>query len=334
MDQDDLHQTLATRVRQALGWLMNTASKHNTTNDTAAAVLANNVSDQLNATAASTGQEAAQFIDLDAIIISAQVVVSACLIIWLGAHGALRRPPSAAPSKGKSKKDSAKDDRFVEGFVASDAIMFPVLAGVVLVGLYYILKWLQDPDLVNKILRTYMSVMSTASLAKVCTDALQLLITLVFPKYWRDSSGQIWEVDPKERRHVHYEPGKTGAHSDPAAAVVSPFPGFLGKVVPARLVGVGWDARHLLTEQWTIRLAARGIGRLETKLRLSDVLGALLGVLITAIYYATNSPILSNFMGAALCYSSFSLLSPTSFTIGSLVLWGLFVYDIVMVFYT
>src|SRR5665213_2155979 len=43
------------------------------------------------------------FADWDVVLLASQVLFSAVAIIWLGAHGALRRPPSASPSKGTSK---------------------------------------------------------------------------------------------------------------------------------------------------------------------------------------------------------------------------------------
>lgn len=51
-------------------------------------------------------------------------------------------------------------------------------------------------------------------------------------------------------------------------------------------------------------------------------------------YFMTGWVWLSNILGAAFCYAAFTMISPTSFLIGTMVLAGLFVYDIVMVFYT
>jgi len=43
---------------------------------------------------------------------------------------------------------------------------------------------------------------------------------------------------------------------------------------------------------------------------------------------------LTNLMGFGFCYGTLQIMSPTKFWTGSLVLGGLFIYDIVMVFYT
>src|SRR5689334_807902 len=121
-----------------------------------------------------TLEELLSRIDRDLVIVQLQMVLSAMAIIYIGAHGALRRPPSAAPRvprarDGKPKTLNAaaarkEEERFAEGFQASDAIVFPILAAVALIGLYYLLHWLDDPDILSKFMRYYFSVASLASL--------------------------------------------------------------------------------------------------------------------------------------------------------------------------
>ncbi|KAJ3503375.1 hypothetical protein NM208_g16528 [Fusarium decemcellulare] len=91
--------------------------------------------------------------DLDFLLLELKLVFSAIGIIYLGAHAALRRPPSAAPAKKKPGDKHEGDERFAQGLEPSDAIMFPLMAAFVLVGLYYLIQWLQDPNILNKILR-------------------------------------------------------------------------------------------------------------------------------------------------------------------------------------
>jgi minor histocompatibility antigen H13 len=64
------------------------------------------------------------------------------------------------------------------------------------------------------------------------------------------------------------------------------------------------------------------------------MIGFNVAVLATIAYFVKGLPWLSNVLGTAFSYSAFTLMSPTSFPIGTGVLVGLFVYDIVMVFYT
>jgi minor histocompatibility antigen H13 len=64
-------------------------------------------------------------------------------------------------------------------------------------------------------------------------------------------------------------------------------------------------------------------------------LGYIIGI-ATIILYNASGPIwwLTNIMGLGFAYGSIQLMSPTTFWTGSLVLMAMFIYDIVMVFYT
>lgn len=273
------------------------------------------------------------FAHWDFLLLTTQITVSAMTIIWLGANSSLRRPPSAAPAdKGKGKK-RAKEDNFSEGFAASDAIMFPLLAGTVLVGLYYLIKWLQDPDILNKILRGYMSIMSVASLGKLTADALHLLTTLVFPSVWSDRTEKTYEIDTLRRKQILLGPG--GTDDTVVNDKRTPFPGRLsGASFSENTNRALWEIRHLLVEEWTVRTALHGVGSGHVHIKLNDLLGFVIALMATMAYYMTGWVWLSNILGSAFCYAAFTLMSPTSFRIGTMVLAGLFVYDIVMVFYT
>ncbi|KAK1758706.1 signal peptide peptidase-domain-containing protein [Echria macrotheca] len=259
----------------------------------------------------------------DFLILEAKVILSALSIIWLAAHASLRRPPSAAPSKKKGK--DVKDIQFTEGLVASDAIMFPVMAAIVLVGLYYLMEYLQDPDVLNKILRVYISIIAIAGMGRLAADALNILTSIVFPDMWVDRQGRLHTIGPKDESN--------GAEVTVPAR--SPFPGVFGRYhLSDRLVEMAWEVRHLFTEEWTARFAVHGLVFVKFNLRLNSLLGILIAILVSIAYHVMDWHILANLIGSAITYSSFSLLFPTSFAIGSMVLWGLFVYDIVMVFYT
>jgi len=262
-----------------------------------------------------------------------QVIFVALAIIWLGAHGSLRRPPSAAPPKPKADgKRQPKEDSFAEGFTASDAIMLPIMSGTVLIGLYYLIEWLQDPDILNQILRLYMSTVSVASLGRLAADALNILTSLVFPSTWADRKGRVYHIDDKRRCQLTLD--DTGREIV-AEGKTTPFPSFLsGLRLSDSSRHMAWELRHLLTEQWTFRVAAHGIFSLKFRLKFNTMLGVFMALSTSIAYHFTSWHVVSNLLGSALCYSAFSILSPTSFAIGTMVLWGLFFYDIVMVFYT
>lgn len=281
---------------------------------------------------------------MDFMAIEMQMILSAILIIWVGAHASLRRPPSAAPpakkrgKKGKGDADEKDDeDNFVGGFEAMDAIKFPIIAATMLIGLYYLIKWLQDPAILNKILRLYMAVTGFASTGIFFGDFLQLSLDFVFPGYWVDGRGRLYKVEQRSRSQKLL---LTGPEQDTVETQVdpgkrTPFPSFLSKIpIPSRMTNFLYSIRHLTREDWTLELSMFGLGKETMPFRATNLTGILLGIAVQCLYLYTSSNMLANIIGLAVCYMAFQYVSVTSFAIGSSVLAGLFIYDIVMVFYT
>ncbi|KAI1755669.1 signal peptide peptidase-domain-containing protein [Xylaria castorea] len=273
----------------------------------------------------------------DLLVLESRIVFIALACIYIGSHGAIRRPPSAKlpkPSKdGENKEAENRDDQYVQGLLPSDAIMFPILAGTVLVGLYYLIKWLEDPDILNKILKAYFSVMSLASLGKLFADGLQFLTSFVFPTVWIGSNGKVYHIDSEKRGQWYTNDSTDNRVWDDKK--VSPLPGpFSGVKFSDTTTKLLWEIRHLFLEEWTVRLVAHGIINEKVKVKFNDMFGFVLAIGANVFYYTTDSIFISNVMGYAFSYAGIILMSPTTFFTGSSVLFGLFFYDIVMVFYT
>jgi minor histocompatibility antigen H13 len=81
-------------------------------------------------------------------------------------------------------------------------------------------------------------------------------------------------------------------------------------------------------------LSAHGFGKEKATITFSHMMGFVLASVTAIVYFATSHTFLSNLLGYGMCYGSLQLLSPTNFLTGALLLSGLFIYDIVMVFYT
>ncbi|RFU73344.1 intramembrane protease [Trichoderma arundinaceum] len=294
--------------------------------------------DSLNITLNDTAS-AASFSVMDALqdwnflLLELKLISGAMGIIYLGAHASLRRPPSAAISKDK-KRRKQDDETFTQGLELSDAILFPIMAAIVLIGLYYLIQWLQDPAIINKILRSYMTTASMASLLTFYAHGIQVLASFVFPRFWRGRDGKLRRVDQAK---------KTVAVCDDAGNEIeslsnggaNPLPGPLGFLAPAAwLQKKAWNLRDLLTRHWILELYVHGMGKETARIKFAHMLALLMSVATAMAYFATSWPFLSNMLGYGMCYGSFLILSPTDFLTGSLVLWGLFFYDIFMVFYT
>ncbi|KAI0805418.1 signal peptide peptidase-domain-containing protein [Xylaria sp. FL0064] len=274
---------------------------------------------------------------MDLLVLETRIVFTALACIYIGSHGAIRRPPSAKLSKtgnkGKDDESERRDDQHVQGMLPSDAIMIPILAGTVLIGLYYLIKWLGDPDILNKILRVYFSIMSLASLGKLFADSLHFLTGFVFPTVWVGTGGRVYHIDSEKREHWYAKDGSEDRVWDDKK--VSPLPGpFSALKLSDTTNKLLWEIRHLLLEEWTVRLAIHGLINEKVEVKFNDILGFVLAIGANVFYYTTESVFLSNIMGYAFSYAGIIIMSPTTFATGSAVLYGLFFYDIVMVFYT
>lgn len=279
---------------------------------------------------------------MDFMSLEFQMVISAIFIIYVGAHASLRRPPSAAPPASKAKKhrkdgkpvDDHKE-HFAPGFEASDAILFPLIAGAVLIGLYYLIKWLQDPAILNTILRWYMSMTGVVGTGTFLGHGIQVLLGFVFPDHWVDGNGNVWSVDPQYcTQTVHAKGGELVSKDDPASKK-TPFPSYASSLpLSSRMRKALFMIRHLLTEDWSLQLNILGMGKETIPFKLTTLVGCVFGAVLQGWYLYTGNNALANFIGLAVCYMAFMYMSVTSFPIGSLVLAGLFVYDIIMVFYT
>ena len=273
--------------------------------------------------------------DVSFLMLELKLVASAIGIIYVGAHAALRRPPSAAPSKKRKpgQKSDEDEDVFQQGLELTDAIIFPIMAGVVLVGLYYLIQWLQDPDLLNKILRWYMSTMSVFSLLSLYYHAMELITSFVFPRYWSGSDGRLRMANQKDRNVVVCD--DVGNATEGPSASDNPYPGLLSLLAWSdKAKKAAWNFRDLLTRHWILKVYAHGVGEESNNIKFSHMLSLVAAVGTALIYSSMPSSVLANVLGYGLCYGSFMILSPTDLLIGTLVLVGLFFYDIVMVFYT
>ncbi|GAP92524.1 putative signal peptide peptidase [Rosellinia necatrix] len=272
----------------------------------------------------------------DLLTLEIRIVFTALACIYIGSHGALRRPPSArAPkaSKNGSKEGEEFYDQYMQGMLPSDAIMLPILAATVLIGFYYLIKWLESPDILNSILRVYFSIMSLASLGKLFADGLHLITGFIFPTVWVGKGGRIYHIDPEKRGQWYAKDATNDRAWDPD--MVTPLPGLFSRLKPSSTtITLLWEIRHLFSEEWTVRLAIHGIINETVKVNFNDMFGVVAAIGANALYYATDSTFLSNIMGYAFSYAGIIVMSPTTFATGSSVLFGLFFYDIVMVFYT
>lgn len=264
------------------------------------------------------------------------LVLSAIFPIYAGAHASLSRPSSAAkpPKRKKQANDGDGDEdededgeQKMEGLTPIDAIMLPVLAGCTLAGLYLIIKWLEDPAILNTILNWYFSIFGVLALAKLLTDAMGTIASVIFPSMY-SSKGEIWTIDGK----------RTRAEPSFAASELrdSPLPGRLSTIpLPKVVKTLLWTVRELPSQRLHIRFYLHKIAHGSFKIGPQGLLGFTIALAAQIYYNLVDKPWwLTNALGFSLAYNALQLLSPTTSWTGTLILGALFFYDIYFVFFT
>jgi len=266
------------------------------------------------------------------------LLLSALFPIFTGSYASLSRPSSAAKKEKKTKPGQEEDGPDeedeqplkMEGLSPSDAIMFPLLAGATLTGLYFLIKWLQDPALLNKILNWYFAGFSIFSVSRMVSDGLDVFHSFLFPHDYVQG-GVLYHVDAKRRRAVPR--GITnGSHLERS----SPLPGIFSRLpLPHRLNTLFWTLHILPTRKLTFKTSGSLAGNMKFPLGIHGIEGLIIGFSTVLYYNFVSKPwYLTNLMGFGFSYGALQLMSPTTFTTGTMLLSALLCYDFYMVFKT
>ncbi|KAH9253725.1 hypothetical protein BASA81_008343 [Batrachochytrium salamandrivorans] len=219
------------------------------------------------------------------------------LIVYLGSHRSLI-----------SSQTSGKDSK-MEYMQRKDAYMFPVMAGVTLVGLFCLFKFL-DKDLVNLCITVYISIVSVFVIGNEC-EPLIFALALKNPDPVLEIKHWYWE----EEVVATEEENKQETDNSWFFMVF----GF-----------------HLPTGWGTSNKKEKKFKRSSTTypIRQSLLASLLVGVIVTAWYVYTRHWVANNLIGAALSLQAIESLSLGTFQNGAYLLVFLFFYDIFFVFGT
>lgn len=261
------------------------------------------------------------------------LIASALFPIYTGAFSSLSRPSSAAKKvkekdkHGKDIETEEEEEQKMEGLSPTDALMFPLLAGAMLTGLYFLIKWLNDPALLNKILNWYFASFSVFSVSKLVSDGLDVLHSILFPHNYVDQ-GRLYSVDWKSRTAVS---SKTDGNIRS-----SPLPGIFSRLpLPAPIIDLLWALHTLPNRKLQFKAVIRKILYANLPLGIHGIEGLIVGLSTVLWYNFVSKPWwLTNLMGFGFAYGTLQLMSPTTFWTGTMILSGLFFYDIYFVFFT
>lgn len=258
------------------------------------------------------------------------VLFSAAFSIYTGAHASLSIPSSAAkPSKDEHGEDKQEEEsgQDMEGLSPSDAIIFPVLAGSTLAGLYFLIKWLDDLTLLNKILNWYFSVFGVLSVARLLSDSMVVITSYAFPTTYT-AGGETWQISSTDRKAICLTTDKKERRS--------PLPGpFSALSLPSKYALAFWSLREIFTGRVRARTYLRNLGDVSFRIGLQSLCGFSLAVAGVIYFNLVDKPWwLTNLLGLSFAYNALQMLSPTTFWTGTMILSTLFIYDIYFVFFT
>ena len=262
------------------------------------------------------------------------LIVSALFSIYIGAHASLSRPSSAAEPPKKTKKsadDGASDDseseQKMEGLSPTDVILFPLTAGITLIGLYYVMKYLEDPALLNKILNWLLALSGTFALNSLLKDSMSTVWSFIFPNTYQQAD-EIWKVDPKARKAWATKKTQLGRST--------PLPHYLAFLpLSFSTINALWSAKSISSHKFQIR--AYIYNGLKTNFSVGpfDLISFVIAVALELYFNLVAKPWwLTNVLGFSVSYTALQIMSPTSAWIGTSLLSGLFFYDIYFVFFT
>ncbi|KAJ5180023.1 hypothetical protein N7492_003233 [Penicillium capsulatum] len=268
------------------------------------------------------------------------LLVSSLFPIWIGAHASLSRPSSAAkPNKENTDIDDEGEDaeneqgpvQKMEGLEPSDALVFPITAGLTLGGLYLVIKWLEDPAILNKILSFYFSQMGVFFAIAFLKDAFLIVRSLSFPRSYR-SGGKLWRASQSERV---FKAWASDGSKELGQARHSPLPGISGAIPLGFLSSPLWTCRNALYQRVRLRAQIRGLFNVKPLVGLLDLFSVVFALGAVGYFAFVDRPWwLTNFLGFSFCYGALQFMSPSTFWTGTLILGSLFFYDIYFVFFT
>ena len=262
------------------------------------------------------------------------LLVSALLPIYAGAHASLSRPSSAAkPSKKTNRQllndepEEQQQEQMTERFDPIDALLLPLFAGISLASLYFLIRWLEDPAILNKILNWYFAVFGVWSLATMIKDTMGLIKSFLFPETFY-KHGNISEIDAEQRRSR-----LTSSASVERGSPV-PEPSFLS-TLPSKVTADMWTLLELMSRQLDVRVYIYKTMEARFKIGHQEVVSTLIAVVALLYFNIIAKPWwLTNLLGFGFAYRLLQIMSPTTFWTGTLVMGALFIYDIYFVFFT
>ena len=268
------------------------------------------------------------------------ILASALFLIYIAAHASLSIPSSAA-SPSRKRHDAHDDDstdeepevvaESKEALTPKDALLLPLLAGLTLSSLYFIIKWLEDPSTLNKILSYCILPSGAVFGTKFFKDAFIVLRSFFLPNQYEEL-GRLWRIN---RSKHQYDPVDDKSDSEQAYRK-SPLPGQLRRLpIPTKVGDWVWKIRSLLYAKCSLNFHIHKLLSVKVPVDILDALAISTSLAVIGFFTFLHKPwYISNLVGFTFGYGPMQYSSPTTFGTGTLLLSALFFYDIYFVFFT
>lgn len=192
-------------------------------------------------------------------------------------------------------------------------------------------------EIINLVIGYYFAAIGVFSVGRLVNDGANIVVGFIFPNYFRyksslsDKHGVLMRVIPSQREVIRQD---GTAQLEKATGLPVPNP-LLNLNLPKWMRNALWSLRRSFKQKYIIKGYFHNILEFALNLTLINVVSGCVGLGII-LYVNTISKLwfFTNLQGFALSYQALQLLSPTSFTTGSLILSALFFYDIWAVFFT
>lgn len=208
-----------------------------------------------------------------------------------------------------------------------DAILLPLFAGISLASLYFLIKWLEDPALLNKVLNWYFAFFGVWSLARMIRDSMSTFTSFVRPKIY-DKDGRTLEIHDNQRESkLNCSPSVEQKPQVLEPSAASP--------LSSKVIDTVSTVRELLLRQLDVRVYVHKTVQAKFKIGLQGITSLFIAVVGVLYFNFIGKPWwLTNLLGFSFAYSALQIMSPTTSWTGTLILGALFIYDIYFVFFT
>ncbi|KAK9370932.1 signal peptide peptidase-domain-containing protein [Lipomyces kononenkoae] len=281
---------------------------------------------------------------VDPVILTYSVLLfSAVVVIYCGSHATLHRPPTALPADPTDPKFDPADlspPSSREKLMEEDAYLMPVLGGIMLVGMYLLIKRL-SAKYIEMFFNVYFAVFGVFAVAKSFGSALKAIAkrTGTSLTRWKITvvENPPWEGLEDAKNRDNSEPKRMDGNGS-VAATSAERDELMNQLVKKPTLRQILSPSFLIS-QYKISSQLSKLPPIPEEvakwyLSSSDILAFPVGLAVVVGNWYTQNWLLGNILGASFAFTSIQLLMIDSFKTGYIMLSGLFVYDIFFVFGT